>query len=148
MRVKRESNLLSRGYYIIFHPLFNLSSMAKHPSRNKITNKADVNKRTARHVLKQKDLEGLDQKIKEAWGWNDVLRVFQKQGVEAQLLGKDAVVHAGTGSGKTAIAAGPHVHPKSKGKVTIMVSPLIALQTEQVSRKPSLVQIVVLTRYR
>ncbi|KAF8064911.1 P-loop containing nucleoside triphosphate hydrolase protein, partial [Lyophyllum atratum] len=34
--------------------------------------------------------------------------------------------------GKTAIAAGPHVHEKSNGKVTLMVSPLIALQEEQV----------------
>lgn len=107
--------------------------MAKHPSRDKRTNKADANKREARHALKQKDLEGLGEKIKETWRWNDVLRVFQMQGVEAQLLGKDAVVHAGTGSGKTAIAAGPHVHPASKGKVTIMVSPLIGLQMEQVS---------------
>ncbi|KAF8885370.1 P-loop containing nucleoside triphosphate hydrolase protein [Infundibulicybe gibba] len=54
------------------------------------------------------------------------------QGIEAQLFRKDVLVHAGTGLGKTAIAAGPHVHEKSKGKVTFMVSPLIALQEEQV----------------
>lgn len=120
--------------------------MAKHPTRDRRTNKADINKREARHVLKPKDLEGLNQKIKESWGWNDVLRIFQMQGVEAQLLGKDAVVHAGTGSGKTAIAAGPHVHPKSKGKVTIMVSPLIALQTEQVSTM-TFVSCCILTSY-
>ena len=48
------------------------------------------------------------------------------------------MVHAGTGSGKTGIAAGPHVHPSSKGKVTITVSPLLALHDEQVSinKKP------------
>ncbi len=39
--------------------------------------------------------------------------------------------------GKTAIAAGPHAHPTSEGKVTLMISPLIALHDEQVSQSQS-----------
>jgi hypothetical protein len=38
-------------------------------------------------------------------------------------------VNAGTGSGKTGIAAGPRVH---QGRTTIMVSPLLQLHDEQV----------------
>ena len=55
------------------------------------------------------------------------------EAIEAQLKLLDVVVHAGTGLGKTAVVAGPHMHPSSKGKVTLMVSPLIALHDEQVS---------------
>jgi len=55
------------------------------------------------------------------------------EAIEAQLKLEDVIVHAGTGLGKTAIVAGPHMHPSSKGKVTLMVSPLIALHDEQVS---------------
>lgn len=46
---------------------------------------------------------------------------------------EDALIHAETGSGKTAIAAGPHAREKMKGKVIFMISPLIALQDEQVN---------------
>ncbi|PPQ86512.1 hypothetical protein CVT24_010453, partial [Panaeolus cyanescens] len=61
-------------------------------------------------------------------------RDFQLRGIEAQLNQKDAVVHAGTGTGKTLIAAAPHYHPslQGRGKLTIFVSPLLALQNEQV----------------
>ncbi|KAE9385324.1 P-loop containing nucleoside triphosphate hydrolase protein [Gymnopus androsaceus JB14] len=65
--------------------------------------------------------------------WSHPLRDFQINAIQHLLCGKDVLVHAGTGSGKTAIVAGPHVHPSSKGKVSIMVSPLIALQDEQVN---------------
>ena len=34
--------------------------------------------------------------------------------------------------GKTVVAAGPHAHEATKGMVTFMVSPLLALQEEQV----------------
>ncbi|EDQ98673.1 uncharacterized protein LACBIDRAFT_298348 [Laccaria bicolor S238N-H82] len=78
-----------------------------------------------------KDLEGLGAKLEERFGWK--LRAFQLEAIEAQLLGKDVIVHAGTGAGKTAIAAGPHVLPMMEGRVTIMVSPLLALQNEQVN---------------
>ncbi|KAJ6573646.1 hypothetical protein B0H10DRAFT_2237000 [Mycena sp. CBHHK59/15] len=36
-------------------------------------------------------------------------------------------------AGKTGIAAGPHLLPSSKGKVTLMVSPLLSLHEEQVT---------------
>ncbi|KAH6876462.1 P-loop containing nucleoside triphosphate hydrolase protein [Coprinopsis sp. MPI-PUGE-AT-0042] len=68
--------------------------------------------------------------IKERLGFDS--RPFQVDAIEAQLLGKDVVVHAGTGMGKTVVAAGPHFHPSAEGKLTIMVSPLVALQDEQV----------------
>ncbi|KAH7917338.1 P-loop containing nucleoside triphosphate hydrolase protein [Leucogyrophana mollusca] len=77
-----------------------------------------------RQTLNDEELQGLGDKLKE--------QEFQMRAILAQLQRKDVLVHAGTGAGKTAIAAGPHVHPSSKGKVTIMVSPLLALHDEQV----------------
>jgi superfamily II DNA helicase RecQ len=80
--------------------------------------------------VRSKDLVGLDTVIQEKTGIKP--RPFQLEGIHAQLLRRDALVRAGTGSGKTLIAAGPHFHPSSRGKITIMVSPLLALQNEQV----------------
>lgn len=64
--------------------------------------------------------------------WPDGARPFQLEGMEAQVLGKDVLLHAATGSGKTGIAAGPHLLPCNEGKVTLFVSPLLSLQAEQV----------------
>lgn len=86
-----------------------------------------------RRFLTDDELEGLDSAIGEQFGWKGGPCEHQMQGIKAQLQGIDTIIHAGTGSGKTGIAAGPHVHPSSKGKVTLMVSPLIALHDEQVS---------------
>lgn len=84
--------------------------------------------------LRPKDLEGLDEKICEKFRWTHSPREFQLEAIKAQILRKDVLLHAGTGSGKTTIAAGPHaLIDKSKGMVTLMVSPLLALQEEQVS---------------
>ncbi|KAL0061130.1 hypothetical protein AAF712_012050 [Marasmius tenuissimus] len=58
-------------------------------------------------------------------------REFQLKAIKSQLLGKDLVVHTGTGSGKTLIAAGPHLFEPKFG-VTLFVSPLIGLQNKQV----------------
>ncbi|KZP08016.1 P-loop containing nucleoside triphosphate hydrolase protein [Athelia psychrophila] len=85
-----------------------------------------------RKPLTAKDMEGLEELIKEQFGWEDGPQEFQMEGIRAQLMGKDVLVHAKTGSGKTGIVAGPFVHPSSKGKVSIMVSPLLALHEEQV----------------
>ncbi|KAH7907966.1 P-loop containing nucleoside triphosphate hydrolase protein [Hygrophoropsis aurantiaca] len=85
-----------------------------------------------RPPLNNEELQYLVEKMKEQFGWSNGPRDFQLDAIKAQLQGKDVIVHAGTGAGKTAIAAGPHLHPSSKGKVTIMVSPLIALHDEQV----------------
>jgi len=83
--------------------------------------------------VKEEELEGFDQTMREKFKWPHTPRKFQLDAITSQLLRKDVVVHAGTGFGKTAIAAGPHTHDKAKGMVTFMVSPLIALQEEQVS---------------
>jgi superfamily II DNA helicase RecQ len=52
--------------------------------------------------------------------------------MESQVLGQDTVLHASTGAGKTGVAAGPHLLPSSKGKVTLVISPLLSLHEEQV----------------
>lgn len=59
-----------------------------------------------------------------------VIRDFQLKAVLAILAGRDVVVHAGTGAGKTLIFAAPHfVRPN---KVSVIISPLILLQQDQV----------------
>jgi superfamily II DNA helicase RecQ len=77
-----------------------------------------------------KDLEGFQDTLSEKWGFSP--RSYQMKGIIAQLKRQDVLIHAGTGMGKTAVAAGPHAHPSAKGRVTIMVSPLIALHDEMV----------------
>ncbi|KAE9389310.1 P-loop containing nucleoside triphosphate hydrolase protein [Gymnopus androsaceus JB14] len=77
------------------------------------------------------DLDSLDEDVTKKFHHNFVLKDFQKAATAAQLQRKDAMVHAHTGAGKTAIVAAPHAHPASEGKVTFLVSPLIALQDEQ-----------------
>lgn len=78
----------------------------------------------------------LKELIKDQFGFEP--QQFQMDAIIAQLQGRDVLVHAGTGKGKTMIGAGPHVHASSKGKVSIVVSPLIALHNEQVSIKLTL----------
>ena len=78
-------------------------------------------------------LKNLGERIKAGFKWEHLPREYQVEAVRAQLQRKDILIHAGTGSGKTACAAGPHALPEMKGMVTIMVSPLIALQEEQMS---------------
>ncbi|TCD65949.1 hypothetical protein EIP91_001979 [Steccherinum ochraceum] len=70
--------------------------------------------------------------MREKYQWDSEPRGFQMAGVQAQLEGVDMIIQAATGSGKTAIAAGPHLFSTSKGKITIMVSPLLALEEEMV----------------
>ncbi|KAI0041358.1 P-loop containing nucleoside triphosphate hydrolase protein, partial [Auriscalpium vulgare] len=65
--------------------------------------------------------------------WTAGAKPFQLEGIAAQVLQRDTIIHAATGAGKTGIIAGPHLLPSSKGKVTLVVSPLIALQDEQVA---------------
>jgi superfamily II DNA helicase RecQ len=87
----------------------------------------------ARKPVPANELEGIAENMKTRFNWDHDAREYQIAAVKAQLQMKDVVVHAGTGMGKTAIAAGPHAHPSSEGKVTLMISPLIALHEEQVS---------------
>lgn len=94
---------------------------------------ADITSGTfaTRPPLTPEDEETLKAKIQKSYGYDP--RAFQYEGIKAQLEGTDTVIQASTGAGKTMIAAGPHLHPSAAGKITIMVEPLIALQTEMVS---------------
>ncbi|KAH7903998.1 P-loop containing nucleoside triphosphate hydrolase protein [Hygrophoropsis aurantiaca] len=103
----------------------------KHKQKPKSQIKSTTQPPKRQHLTREQ-LEGLDIKIKEKFKWENGPYEFQMQAIAAQLQGQDVLVHTGTGAGKTAIAAGPHVHEWSKGKITIMVSPLIALHDEQV----------------
>ncbi|KAF8989723.1 P-loop containing nucleoside triphosphate hydrolase protein [Cyathus striatus] len=67
------------------------------------------------------------------FNWKNTPWPFQLDAIKALLQRKDVLVHAGTGFGKTMIIAGPHAHEDMTGKVSILVSPLIALQEEQVA---------------
>lgn len=74
---------------------------------------------------------GLVTAIHKEYGWEP--RSFQLAGIKAQLEGQDAIIQAPTGSGKTAIVAGPYILKENREKCTIMVVPLLALQAEMVS---------------
>ncbi|TFK17586.1 P-loop containing nucleoside triphosphate hydrolase protein [Coprinopsis marcescibilis] len=89
-----------------------------------------TNPSTAPAALQLQDFDKLAATIKKKANFE--LKEFQLEGIRGQLTGNDVLVNAGTATGKTVIAAGPHFHPNSKGKLTIMVSPLLALQNEQV----------------
>ncbi|EDR00269.1 uncharacterized protein LACBIDRAFT_314468 [Laccaria bicolor S238N-H82] len=80
-----------------------------------------------------KELERLPELVKAHFtGWGKGPQAFQLAGMRAQALSQDVLLHAATGAGKMGIAAGPHLLPSSTGKVTLMVSPLLSLQEEQV----------------
>ncbi|KAF8174075.1 P-loop containing nucleoside triphosphate hydrolase protein [Pholiota molesta] len=82
----------------------------------------------------EKELEQLPGLIKHKFKkWKNGARDFQLACMRAQVLRRDVLLQAATGSGKTGIAAGPHLLPSSKGKVTLLVSPLLALEEEQVT---------------
>ncbi|KAG8724200.1 hypothetical protein FRC12_002124 [Ceratobasidium sp. 428] len=80
----------------------------------------------ARHLLVSKILEKTGFKARE----------FQIKAAKAVLDGRDVVVHAGTGSGKTLIFAAPHFILENK--VSIVISPLILLQQDQQERMKKL----------
>ncbi|KAI0308862.1 P-loop containing nucleoside triphosphate hydrolase protein [Amylostereum chailletii] len=65
--------------------------------------------------------------------WFTGAKPFQIDSMKAQVMGKDVLIHAATGSGKTGIAAGPHLLESNRGRVTLVISPLIALHNEQVN---------------
>ncbi|KAJ7026664.1 P-loop containing nucleoside triphosphate hydrolase protein [Mycena alexandri] len=85
-----------------------------------------------RKPLTKAELVGLADLMRAKFESPHRARQYQMDGIEAQLQMRDVLVHAGTGMGKTTIAAGPHAHPSSAGKVTLMISLLIALHDEQV----------------
>ncbi|KAH9836597.1 P-loop containing nucleoside triphosphate hydrolase protein [Rhodofomes roseus] len=84
-----------------------------------------------RRPLTEDDVSKLSVLMENSYHWKP--RTFQVEGVRAQLEGVDTIIQAPTGSGKTAIAAGVHLWPDGQPKVTIMVSPLLALEDEMVT---------------
>ncbi|KAF8205370.1 P-loop containing nucleoside triphosphate hydrolase protein [Mycena galopus ATCC 62051] len=80
----------------------------------------------------EKELESLPDLIRAKYSkWMDGAKPFQLECTHVQKLETNVILHAATGSGKTGIAAGPHILPSSAGKVTLMVSPLLSLHAEQ-----------------
>ncbi|KAJ7698295.1 hypothetical protein B0H17DRAFT_1196880 [Mycena rosella] len=84
-----------------------------------------------RKPLTKAQLVGLQDHMLAKFHCKHIAHPYQMEGIEAQLQMRDVLVHAGTGMGKTTIAAGPHAHPSSAGKIMLMISPLIALHDEQ-----------------
>ncbi|PIL28977.1 transporter [Ganoderma sinense ZZ0214-1] len=82
--------------------------------------------------LSPEQLQELSAKMAEAYGWAP--KDFQLRAVQAQLEGQDIIVQAPTGSGKTALAAGPHLWewPEGEKRFTLMVCPLLSLEEEMV----------------
>ncbi|KAJ7486592.1 P-loop containing nucleoside triphosphate hydrolase protein [Mycena latifolia] len=104
------------------------------PPRPRKVLPASSSKRTeAQLAAIRKELKLLPELVKKAYTkWTNGATEFQLECMEGQVLGRDIVLHAATGAGKTGIAAGPHLLPSSKGKVTLLVSPLLSLHEEQV----------------
>lgn len=86
----------------------------------------------ARPRLTLEQLNDLAAKMKERYKWSELPHDFQIQGVQAQIEGVDMTIQAPTGSGKTALAAGPHLWPGNEQKFTLMVCPLLSLEEEMV----------------
>jgi superfamily II DNA helicase RecQ len=90
----------------------------------------------------QKEVDRLPDLVKTNFtSWKDGARPFQLTCMAAQALGQDVLLHAATGTGKTGIAAGPHLLPSSVGKVTLVVSPLLSLHEEQVMFQLNIVHV-------
>ena len=83
-----------------------------------------------RKPLTTEDETALIAAFKHKFGWEP--RPFQLGGIKAQIEGTDAIIQAATGAGKTAIVAGPYVLERYQDRCTIMVVPLLALETEMV----------------
>ncbi|KAI0077523.1 P-loop containing nucleoside triphosphate hydrolase protein, partial [Panus rudis PR-1116 ss-1] len=104
------------------------------PSTRKFEESTDTPIRPppTRTKLTSEDVKLLAEKMRLEFGWESEPRNFQIEGTRAQLEGTDMIIQAPTGCGKTAVAAGPHVWPSSEGKITIVISPLLALEEEMV----------------
>lgn len=112
-----------------------LPAGARHKKKpHKVALPASSSKRTPEQQKAiQQDLDLLPELIKTHYtSWKEGAKPFQLSCMRAQVLGQDVLLHAATGAGKTGIAAGPHLLPSNKGKVTLVVSPLLSLHEEQV----------------
>ncbi len=85
-----------------------------------------------RTPLTKEQLNSLAKAMQERFKWDSPPKDFQLDAVQAQLEGVDMILQAPTGSGKTAIAAGPHLFPGNEQKFTLMVCPLLSLEEEMV----------------
>ncbi|KAI0772184.1 P-loop containing nucleoside triphosphate hydrolase protein [Irpex lacteus] len=115
------------------------SKSAKQPPRRR-TRKPTRNANSTKPLrstapLCDNDILDLTKKLIAQYGWSEtqVLQPFQLTGIRAQLEGVDAIIQAPTGAGKTVVAAGPHLSPRSKDTVTIMIVPLIQLAEDLVT---------------
>jgi superfamily II DNA or RNA helicase len=107
-------------------PIFFLAmtQMSDQPA-NCMPQKTDKSKKQNEKKKSEPNIATLMQK---AFDWPHSPCNFQIQATQALLAKKDIIVHAGTGLGKTVVAAG--IHAVVKGKITLMISPLIALHKE------------------
>ena len=94
--------------------------------------KSTTNAPPSRPRLTAEDVQKLATLMRERFRWEHDPKDFQLEAVRAQIEGVDMIVRAPTGSGKTAIAAGPHLWPGNENKFTIMVCPLLSLEEEMV----------------
>lgn len=86
-----------------------------------------------RPIITEEDVAEIVGILKTRCGWSEAaLRDFQKEALEALAAGRDVLLQAATGSGKTLVLAALHLLPSTEGMVTLCASPLIALQDEQV----------------
>lgn len=102
----------------------------RNPTSLRWSVRKDKPKPPKRRDLTDKDMSKLADLFRKKYHWEP--RTAQLAGIRAQLERVDAIVQAPTGSGKTAIAAGVHLWPDGEQKVTIVVSPLLALEDEMV----------------
>ncbi|KAJ7463672.1 hypothetical protein FB451DRAFT_1340978 [Mycena latifolia] len=112
-------------------------SLSRAPARNptlfKVLPSSASTRTEAQLAAIREELKLLPELVKKSYTkWTTGATKCQLECMEAQALGRDTVLHAATGAGKTGIAAGPHLLPSSKGKVTLVVSPLLSLHEEQV----------------
>ena len=110
--------------------------------RQPATRKRAIEIRVSRPQLTAEDEKTLATKMRQAYKWDADPKDFQLAAVRAQIEGVDMIVQAPTGSGKTALAAGPHLWPGNEKKVTFVVSPLLSLEEEQVFELEFMLQAV------
>ncbi|KAG8689305.1 hypothetical protein FRC09_012478, partial [Ceratobasidium sp. 395] len=77
----------------------------------------------------REEFRDIDQLICKKFGWKKAQR-FQVDGALLQIARCDTIIHAGTGKGKTAVVAAPYVLDRNDQKITILISPLLALQED------------------
>ncbi|KAG9124444.1 hypothetical protein FRC07_011616 [Ceratobasidium sp. 392] len=77
----------------------------------------------------REQFKDLGPRMRNQFRWEHA-QEFQVNSALLQLVRSDAVIHIGTGQGKTAVVAALYVLDENKAKTTILILPLIALQSE------------------